>query len=53
VTGFLIDEMFPAAGASLLRDKYGHDAVHVTEAGLRSAPDTQAAAAARAETGPS
>jgi len=49
VTAFLIDEMFPATTASLLRDKYGHDAVHVTEAGLRGAPDAQVAAAARAE----
>jgi Domain of unknown function (DUF5615) len=49
VTAFLIDEMFPATAASLLRDKYGHDAVHVTEAGLRGAPDTQVAATARAE----
>jgi hypothetical protein len=46
---FLIDEMFPAAAASLLRDKYGHDAVHVTEVGLRGAPDSQVAATARAE----
>jgi hypothetical protein len=49
VTGFLINEMFPAAAAGLLRDKYGHDAMHVTEAGLRGVPDTQVAAAARAE----
>jgi hypothetical protein len=49
VTTFLIDEMFPAATAGLLRDKYGHDAIHVTEAGLRGAPDTQVAAAARAD----
>jgi hypothetical protein len=47
VTAFLIDEMFPAAAASLLRDKYGHDAVHVVEVGLRGAPDTQVAAIAR------
>jgi len=49
VTAFLIDEMFPAAAAELLRTKYGHDAVHVTEVGLRAADDTQVAAAARAE----
>jgi hypothetical protein len=49
VTAFLIEEMFPATAAGLLRDKYGHDAVHVTEAGLRGAPDTQVAAAARAD----
>ncbi|MGO8959055.1 MAG: DUF5615 family PIN-like protein [Streptosporangiaceae bacterium] len=49
MTAFLIDEMFPPAAASLLRDKYGHDAVHVAEAGLRGAPDMHVAAAARAE----
>jgi hypothetical protein len=49
VTAFMIDEMFPATAAWPLRDKYGHDAVHVTEAGLRGAPDTHVAAAARAE----
>jgi hypothetical protein len=48
VTAFLIDEMFPAAAAELLRAKYGHDAVHVAEAGLRAAADAQVAAAARA-----
>ncbi|HSR86023.1 MAG TPA: DUF5615 family PIN-like protein [Streptosporangiaceae bacterium] len=40
--------MFRAAAASL-RGKYGHDAVHGTENGLRGAPDTQVAATARAE----
>ncbi len=49
MTAFLIDEMFPASAAGLLRDNYGHDAVHVTEAGLRGAPDTQIAVAARAQ----
>lgn len=49
MTAFLIDEMFPATVAGLLRDKYGHDAVHVTEVGLRGAPDTQVAATARAD----
>lgn len=49
MTAFLIDEMFPMAAAALLRDKYGHDAVHVTEAGLRGTPDAQVAAAARAD----
>ncbi len=47
--GFLIDEMFPAAVVGLLRDKYDHDAVHVAEAGLRGAPDSQVAATARAD----
>jgi hypothetical protein len=49
VTAFLIDEMFPAAVALLLRETYGHDAVHVTEIGLRAADDAQVAAAARAQ----
>jgi hypothetical protein len=49
VTTFLVDEMFAAATAEILRTKYGHDAVHVTEAGLRAADDAQVAAAARAE----
>jgi Domain of unknown function (DUF5615) len=49
VTRFLIDEMFPAAVARLLREKHAHDAVHVSEIGLQAAPDTQVAAAARAE----
>jgi hypothetical protein len=49
MTAFLIDEMFPVAAAALLRDTYGHDAVHVAEAGLRAAEDAQVAAAARRE----
>jgi len=49
VTSFLIDEMFPVAAAELLRDTYGHDAVHVAELGLRAAEDAQVAATARAE----
>jgi hypothetical protein len=49
VTRFLIDEMFPSAVARLLREKHGHDAVHVSEAGLQAAPDAQVAAAARAD----
>ena len=49
MTAFLVDEMFPAATARLLRDSYGHDAVHVTEAGLRAADDAQVAAVARVE----
>ncbi|MGH3276664.1 MAG: DUF5615 family PIN-like protein [Streptosporangiaceae bacterium] len=46
---FLVDEMLPVATAVLLRDSHGHDAVHVTEIGLRAAEDTLVAAAARAE----
>ena len=49
MTAFLIDEMFPMAAAALLRDTYGHDAVHVAEAGLRAAEDAQVAAVARGE----
>ena len=49
MTAFLIDEMFPAAVALLLRETYGHDAVHVAEIGLRAAEDAQVAAAARAQ----
>ena len=49
MSAFLIDEMFPIATAALLRDTYGHDAVHVAEAGLRAAEDAQVAAVARGE----
>jgi len=49
VTAFMVDEMFPTATALLLRDTYGHDAVHVAEAGLRAADDAQVPATARAE----
>jgi len=49
VTAFLVDELFPAAAAEILRTKCGHDAVHVTEVGLRATDDMHVAAAARAE----
>ena len=49
MTAFLVDEMFPIAVAALLRDSYGHDAVHVAEVGLEATEDTQIAAAARAQ----
>jgi hypothetical protein len=49
MSAFLIDEMFPTAPALILRETYGHDAVHVAEIGLRGAEDAQVAAAARAE----
>ena len=49
MTAFIVDEMFPTATAVLLRDTYGHDAVHVVEVGLRAADDAQVAATARAE----
>ena len=49
MTAFLVDEMFPVAAAVLLRDTYGHDAVHVAEIGLQAAEDALVAAAARAD----
>lgn len=49
MTAFLVDEMFPMAAAALLRDSYGHDAVHVAEVGLQATEDTQIAAVARAQ----
>lgn len=49
MSGFLIDEMFPAATAELLREKCTRDAVHVFEVGLRAVEDTEVAATARAE----
>lgn len=48
MTAFLLDEMFPTGTAVMLRETYGHDAVHVTEIGLRGAEDAHVAAA-RAE----
>lgn len=49
MTAFLVDEMFPAAAAVILRETYGHDAVHVTETGLGAAEDPDVAALARAQ----
>jgi Domain of unknown function (DUF5615) len=49
VTSFLIDEMFPAATAEMLRDTHGQDGVHVREVGLSAADDAQVTATARAE----
>lgn len=49
MTAFLLDEMFPPAAATLLRERYGHDALHVCEAGLQGSDDAQVAAAARAQ----
>ncbi len=49
MTAFLIDEMLPIAAAALLRDTYGHDAVHVAEAGLGATQDAQVAGVARGE----
>jgi len=49
VTRFLLDEMYPTAAAELLRDQYGHDAVHVLEVGLGATDDATIASSARAE----
>lgn len=49
MTAFLVDEMFAPAAAVLLRDTHGHDAVHVTDIGLRAAEDADVAAVARAQ----
>lgn len=49
MSAFLIDEMFPAMTAGLLREGCEHDAVHVFEIGLRAADDAEVAATARAE----
>ena len=49
MTSFLIDEMFPAAAAELLRDSHGCNAVHVSEIGLEATDDALVAAAARAQ----
>lgn len=49
MTRFLIDEMFPPTAALILRDDYGHDAVHVAQVGLQAVDDTLVAAADRAE----
>lgn len=49
MSAFLIDEMFPPAVARLLREEYGHDALHVLEVGLGAVDDAEVAATARAE----
>jgi hypothetical protein len=49
VTNFLLDEMFPPSAARMLREQSEHDAMHVSEAGLRGADDTAVAALARAQ----
>lgn len=46
---FLIDEMFPIAAATLLREQHGLDAVHVGEVGMRGADDSAIAAVARSD----
>jgi Domain of unknown function (DUF5615) len=49
VIGLIIDEMFPAAAARVLRDQYGRDAHHVAEVGLRATDDAAIAGHARVE----
>ena len=44
---FLLDEMFPRATATLLRDAFDHDAMHVAEVGLSGADDAAVATFAR------
>lgn len=46
---FLLDEMFPPSAARILREQYGHDATHVSDAGLRGADDTAVAVVARTQ----
>jgi hypothetical protein len=41
--------MLAAAAAVILRETYGHDAIHVTEVGLGAAEDSDVAALARAQ----
>jgi hypothetical protein len=48
---FLLDEMYPAEAAELLRDRYGHDAVHVRDIGLGGIDDADVADFARREQG--
>jgi predicted nuclease of predicted toxin-antitoxin system len=36
---FLLDEMLPPAAAELLRERHGHEAIHVTEVGLGASED--------------
>ena len=47
--GLIIDEMFPAVAARLLRDGYGRDPLHVAEVGLRATDDAAIARHARGE----
>ena len=46
---FLLDEMYPPEAAARLHDRHGHDAVHVSEAGLRATDDAVIAGVARAQ----
>ncbi|MFP4636565.1 MAG: DUF5615 family PIN-like protein [Nitriliruptoraceae bacterium] len=44
---FLLDEMFPPLAATVLRDAFDHDALHVGEVGLSGAEDAAVATFAR------
>lgn len=44
MTRFLLDEMFSPSAARMLREHSEHDAMHVSEAGLRGADDAAVAA---------
>lgn len=46
---FLLDEMYPPEAAARLRDHHGHDAVHVSEVGLRATEDAVIAGTARSQ----
>lgn len=45
---FLLDEMYPTDAAVLLRERFDHDAIHVSEIGLRGTDDATIASVARA-----
>lgn len=49
MTRLLLDEMFPLHAAALLREQYGHEAVHVSEVGLGATADGEIATFARAD----
>ena len=46
---FLLDEMFPRTAATLLRDAFDHDALHVGEVGPSGTEDSAVATFARSE----
>ncbi len=46
---FLLDEMFPEAAATMLRDEHGHDALHVGDVGPHGTDDLAVATFARSE----
>ena len=46
---FLLDQMFSQAAATVLRDEFDHDALHVGEVGLHGADDVVVATFVRSE----